>query len=80
MPPHELMGQPELLAQLPDFILIQIFQRFDDEPGINHLLHRLYTVVVRLDFVRVLRGSRLDGIGIDGALPEHPNVASRRLS
>ena len=71
--PHDLLGQPELLADRAHLVLEQVAQRLDELEV--HVVGEAADVVVRLD-VGVVGAARLDDVGIQRAL--HEERARRR--
>ena len=65
--PHDLLGQPELLADRAHLVLEQLAQRLDELEV--HVVGQAADVVVALD-VRVVAAARLDDVGIQRALHE----------
>ena len=46
---HTTSRQPQLLAEDPDLVLVELDQRLDDAPLLDQALDALDPVVVRLD-------------------------------
>ncbi len=69
--PHDLLGQPELLADRAHLVLEQRAQRLDELEV--HVVGETADVVVGLD-VRVVAAARLDDVGIQRALHEEARV------
>ena len=69
---HDLLGQPELGAHLPDLVLEQVAERLDELE--LHLLGEPADVVMALDVGRGARAA-LDHVRIEGALDEEPCVS-----
>ena len=63
--PHDLLGQPKLLADGADFVLEQVSQRFDELE--MHVVWETPDVVVALDLGGIL-GAGFDHIGVQRAL------------
>src|SRR5665811_953858 len=70
VPPQRLPGDAEALAQLPNLHLVELGQRLHDLPGGDHLFDDGHAVVVGLYGVCAAGSARLDGVGVDGTLPE----------
>jgi hypothetical protein len=69
LPPHELVLEPELLADFPDFVLEQHAQRLDQLEA--HAFRQAADVVVRLDDVRRPdHRDAFDDVGIQRPLAE----------
>ena len=75
--PHDLLGQPELLADRAHLVLEQVAQRLDELEV--HVVGEAADVVVRLDD-RVVGAARLDDVGVERALHEEPRVAADRVA
>mgnify|MGYP001411570002 CR=1 FL=1 len=69
-----VVGQAQFQADLAHFVLEQFTQRLDQFKG--HVFRQAAHVVVRLDHVRLagLGTSRLDHVGVDGALGEEFHI------
>ncbi len=74
MPPHQIVRQAQLFTQHAYLVFVQILQRLYHQTGVDHVLHRLHAVVVRLDVIGMLGATGLNGIRVDGPLPQHPAV------
>src|SRR5438477_211242 len=72
MPPHDVVRQPQLLAEHAHLVLVEVDQRLDDPAGVDQRLDALDTIVVRLDLRGVAGVAGLGRVGIDRPLPEQP--------
>ena len=75
--PHDLLGEPELLADTPHLVLEQLPQRLDELH--RHVFWQAADIVVRLDPRRDARlAAGLDHVGVEGSLDEEAHVAESR--
>ena len=72
MAPDEVVGEAQLFTELTDFVFVEILEGFNDQALLDEGVDFGNAVVVGLDLVGVLGGARFDGVGVDGALAEHP--------
>src|SRR5712692_6454665 len=74
--------QLQTAAYLADLVLVQLGDWLDDSSRADHLFHPAHAVMVRLDFggPALRDAARLDGVGIDGALAEHPVALPTHLA
>ena len=70
----EGLGQPQEHAQVSDFVFVEILQGFYDFSLFDHGLYHFYTIVVRFDQMRMLGSFGLNGIRVDGSLPEQKDI------
>ena len=77
MPPDDVFGEPQELAELADFILEEVAQGFDEVEA--KFGGESADVVVELDVGRNARVAvaRLDDVGVEGALGEEADGVLR---
>ena len=72
MAADEGWGEAELFSDVPHFVFVKIFQRFDYQALFDERLNSFDAVMVRFDDLRIFRAARFDDVGVERALREHP--------
>ncbi len=72
MPPHEIMWKTKFLSQCTNLIFVEILERLDHSPLLDHFLDLWNTIVVRLDLICMFRTTCFYRVRIDRSLSKHP--------